>query len=348
MNTTKIIDRDSAAQLVQTYRSEGKSVGFTSGVFDILHSGHVQYLNEAKSLCDVLIVALNSDSSVRSNKGPERPICPQGERAATLAGLSAVNHIFIFDESNNNTNIELLKPDIYIKAGDYSKENLSSASIVERHGGRVELVSFKTGQSTTSVIERIKLLERCDSGDRIEYQKRPAVFLDRDGTINEHIEYLSEPERFQEIPGAFAAIKRFQDLGFRIIIVTNQPGIGLGYFTKEDFYAVTREMMRRGSAVGCAFDKIYFCPHSKADGCGCRKPGIKFIERAVAELNVDLARSFVIGDMTSDIKLGANAGCRSILVQTGRGGDDKIYQVEPSYTVKDLAAAAELVAGLDG
>jgi D-glycero-D-manno-heptose 1,7-bisphosphate phosphatase len=334
MNSIKLTDRDTAAQLVQTYRSQRKVVGFTSGVFDILHSGHVQYLNVARGLC------------VQSNKGPERPICPQSERALVLSGLSSVDHVFIFDESNNNTNIELLKPDIYIKAGDYSKEKLSSASIVEKHGGRVELVGFKSGQSTTSVIERIKLLERCDSGDRIEYQRRPAVFLDRDGTINEHIEYLSEPERFQEIPGAFAAIKRFQDLGFRIIIVTNQPGIGLGYFSKEDFYAVTREMMRRGSAVGCAFDKIYFCPHSKADNCGCRKPGVKFIQRAITELNIDRERSFVIGDMTSDIKLGTNAGCRTILVKTGRGGDDKIYQVEPTYTVKDLAAAAELVAEL--
>lgn len=344
MTRSKIIDRDEAARLSAAYKAGGKRVGYTSGVFDILHPGHVEYLEAAKALVDVLIVGLNSDVSVKANKGDSRPICSELERAAVLAGLTAVDHVFIFSDRNNNVNVELLKPSLYIKAGDYSAEKLSSKTIVEQYGGRVELVPFKAGHSTTSVIERIQMASLCDAGQQISYEPKPAVFLDRDGTINEHIEYLSDPERFTEIPGAYRAIKRLRDLGFRIIVVTNQPGVGLGYFTKEDFYALTREMMRQASAVGAAFDKIYFCPHSKADGCACRKPGVYFLERAVKELNIDLAKSYVIGDMTSDVQLGINGGCTAILLKTGRGGEDRMFENSPHYIADDLAGAAEWIA----
>jgi rfaE bifunctional protein nucleotidyltransferase chain/domain len=340
---SKIINREVAAQLAASYKAAGKKVGYTSGVFDILHPGHVEYLEAARALVDVLIVGLNSDTSVRSNKGDARPICSEQERAEVLAGLTAVDHVFTFSERNNNLNVELLKPSIYIKAGDYSAEKLSSKTIVEQYGGRVELVPFKHGHSTTSVIERIQLAGLCDSGQTITHERRPAVFLDRDGTINEHIEYLSEPDRFKEIPGAYAAIKRLRELGMRVVVVTNQPGIGLGYFTKEDFYAVTREMMRQGSSCGVMFDKIYFCPHSKSEGCACRKPGVLFLERAAQELNIDLSQSYVIGDMTSDVQLGINGGCTAILLQTGRGGDDRMFDNSPHYVARDLADAAEWI-----
>ena len=336
----KIVTREEAATLRGACRAQGKRVGFTSGVFDILHPGHVAYLEQAKALVDILIVGLNSDSSVRANKGNSRPINAEQERAQVIAGLASVDHVFVFSERNNNTNVELLKPDLYIKAGDYSPEKLSSKQLVESYGGQVALVPFVEGRSTTGVIEKIQAAHISQEGPAVAYELRPAVFLDRDGTINEHIEYLSDPHGFAPIPGAFAAIKRLRDLGYRIVIITNQPGIGLGYFSKEDLYAVNREMMRLASSEGCSFDKIYFCPHSKADGCSCRKPKPYFIERATQELNIDLANSFVIGDMTSDVMLGQNAGVRTILVQTGRGGSDGIFQVTATHVAKNLADAA--------
>jgi rfaE bifunctional protein nucleotidyltransferase chain/domain len=341
---SKIITRDEAARLGQAYKASSKRVGYTSGVFDILHPGHVEYLEAAKALVDVLIVGVNSDLSVRANKGPSRPINNEVDRAQVLAGLASVDHIFIFSERNNNINVEVLKPDLYIKAGDYSPENLSSKNVVESHGGRVELVPFHQGLSTTSVIEKIQLAAISEAGQKIEHKPTPAVFLDRDGTINEHVEYLSDPKRFVAIPGSFAAMKKLREHGYRLIVVTNQPGVGLGYFSVEDLYAVNREMMRQATQVGCSIDKIYFCPHSKADNCKCRKPGTYFIERAAQELAVDVSKSFVIGDMTTDLKMGANAGCGSILVKTGRGGDDGIEpSVKPNYIARDLTDAAEWI-----
>jgi rfaE bifunctional protein nucleotidyltransferase chain/domain len=341
---SKIVTRDEAVALCQAYKVGGKRVGYTSGVFDLLHPGHVAYLEAAKKLVDVLVVGVNSDLSVRANKGPSRPITSERERALVLAGLASVDHLFIFGERNNNVNVELLKPDLYIKAGDYSSESLSSKKIVESYGGRVELVPFEKGLSTTSIIEKISLGLISDGGQKIEYKPAPAVFLDRDGTINEHVEYLSDPKKFVAIPGSLAAMKKLSDHGYRVIVVSNQPGVGLGYFSIEDLYAVNREMMRQATQEGCSIDKIYFCPHSKADKCRCRKPGLYFIERAAQELAVDIAKSFVIGDMTTDVKLGLDAGCGAILVKTGRGGADGIVpSVTPTFTARDLAEAAEWI-----
>jgi rfaE bifunctional protein nucleotidyltransferase chain/domain len=340
---SKLITREQAVALRQAYGTAAKKVGYTSGVFDILHSGHVEYLEAARACVDVLVVGINSDQSVRENKGPDRPINTDQERARVVAGLTAVDHVFIFGERNNNRNVELLKPDVYLKAGDYSAESLSSKSIVESYGGRVELVPFRKGFSTTSVIEKISLMALSDSGEKVSYQPQPAVFIDRDGTINEHIEYLSEPEKFKEIPGAFDAMRRLRERGFRVIIVTNQPGIGLGYFTREDLFAVNREMMRQATRAGASIDKIYFCPHSKADKCRCRKPGVLFAERAAQELSVQLEKSFVVGDMSSDVQFGIDAGCTPILVQTGRGGSDDVCAAKPAHVTPSLRTAVDWI-----
>lgn len=341
--STIIISRDEALSLRENYRNGGKTVGFTSGVFDLLHAGHVEYLERAAQLVDILIVGVNADSSVKSNKGELRPINPEAQRAEVVGSLRSVAHVFIFSELNNNVNIELLKPDLYIKAGDYTADKLTSKLIVESYGGRVEIIPFREGHSTTSIIEKIATNVITQEGPSAPLSRAPAVFVDRDGTINEHVEYLSEPKRLVEIPKSFAALKKLRELGYRVIVITNQPGIGLGYFSKEDFFAVNREMMRQAAAVGAAIDKIYFCPHSKAEKCECRKPEPYFLKRAAQELNIDLGGSYVIGDMTSDIQLGKNGGCRSILVQTGRGGDDGMYNVTADFVAKDLAGAAAYI-----
>jgi rfaE bifunctional protein nucleotidyltransferase chain/domain len=338
--STLPISREQAIRLRDDYRKAGKTVGFTSGVFDLLHAGHVEYLTKASQIVDALFVGVNADSSVKSNKGQLRPINPQQQRAEVVAGLRAVAHVFVFEERNNNVNIELLKPDAYIKAGDYTADKLTSRHIVDSYGGRIEIIPFKEGLSTTSIIDKISAAAITSEGPEIAHPRAPAVFVDRDGTINQHIEYLSDPERFSEIPGSFIALKHLKDLGYRIIVVTNQPGIGLGYFSKEEFFAVNREMMRQATAVGGSIDKIYFCPHSKAEMCPCRKPEPYFLKRAAEELNIDLSASYVVGDMTSDVQLGKNGGAKAILVQTGRGGADGMFNVSADYVAKDLTDAA--------
>lgn len=132
-----------------------KKVGYSSGTFDILHHGHVDYLKKAKEKCDIFVVGVNSDSSVKAYKSPTRPISSHPDRAAVLAGLEAVDYVFIFDDLNNNRIIEKFKPDFYIKGGDYSVSKLSSSSIVDSYGGEVILIPMLEGYSTTRIMNKI-------------------------------------------------------------------------------------------------------------------------------------------------------------------------------------------------
>ena len=345
---SKIRSRDQLVKLRTELKAQGKTVGFTSGVFDLLHPGHIAYLEEAKLHCDVLFVGVNSDSSVRANKGEGRPVCREGDRSLVAAALESVDYVFVFNEQNNNRNVELLTPDIYIKAGDYDKGSMTSAPLVEAYGGRILIMPFKQGHSSSELIRRIgELTGRLGVVELPipPYEKRPAVFLDRDGTINECVEYLHEPEKFKVLPGVTGALKKLQDAGYRLVIVTNQPGIGMGYFPKEAFFSVNRAMYLALRPVQVAIDRIYYCPHTYADKCECRKPGTALFKRAIQELNIDVERSYMVGDMTSDVQAGREIGCRTILLRCGLGGKDGLFEVEPDHVAKDLAEAAEIVTG---
>ena len=150
-----LIDRNIAAQFCEELRQQGKRIVFTNGCFDIIHAGHVRYLTTAKNFGDVLIVGLNTDESVRRLKGATRPINNQNDRAEVLLGLRAVDHVIFFGEKTAEILISEVKPDVYVKGGDYTLETLPEAVIVQSYGGRVEFVDMVAGRSTTSVIEKI-------------------------------------------------------------------------------------------------------------------------------------------------------------------------------------------------
>ncbi|MBL7074338.1 D-glycero-beta-D-manno-heptose 1-phosphate adenylyltransferase [candidate division KSB1 bacterium] len=137
-------------------RTGGKKVVFTNGVFDILHRGHVEYLGRAKELGDILIVGLNSDRSVRKIKGDRRPLVPQEDRAFILAGLKDVSYVCLFDQETPLELIETLLPDVLVKGGDYTPEDIVGRGVVEENGGRVVVIPEILGRSTTQIINRIK------------------------------------------------------------------------------------------------------------------------------------------------------------------------------------------------
>jgi len=134
---------------------ENKKVVFTNGCFDILHAGHVDYLNKAKSLGSILIVGLNSDKSMKSIKGNKRPIVPQTERAFILANLKAVDYVVIFEEDTPYQLIKNIVPDVLVKGADWAKENIAGKEIVENAGGKVETIEFVNFQSTSNIINTI-------------------------------------------------------------------------------------------------------------------------------------------------------------------------------------------------
>ena len=150
-----LIDRNDAAQFCDELKRRGKKIVFTNGCFDIIHAGHVRYLTTAKSFGDVLIVGLNTDESVRRLKGSSRPINTQDDRAEVLLGLKAVDHVIFFGEATAENLISEVKPNVYVKGGDYTLETLPEAKIVQQFGGRVEFVNLVAGRSTTNIVERI-------------------------------------------------------------------------------------------------------------------------------------------------------------------------------------------------
>lgn len=151
-----LIDKEFGKQLVEILKSQNKKVVFTNGCFDILHVGHLRYLNEAKKQGDVLIIGVNSDASVKRLKGESRPINNQFDRAEMLSGLKAVDYTVIFEEDTPEKLIATLKPSIHVKGGDYKKEDLPETKIVESYGGEVRILSFVEGKSTTNIVKKIQ------------------------------------------------------------------------------------------------------------------------------------------------------------------------------------------------
>jgi D-glycero-D-manno-heptose 1,7-bisphosphate phosphatase len=157
-------------------------------------------------------------------------------------------------------------------------------------------------------------------------EKRRAVFLDRDGTINVEKEYLSRPEDFEFLPGVPEALKRLKDAGFFLIVVTNQSGVARGYFTLAEVEALHRCIQKRLRAFGTEIDGFFVCPHHPDLGvgeyrkrCACRKGEPGLLLQAAVDFGIDLSRSYMIGDKPADMEAGTRAGCRPILVLTGYG-----------------------------
>lgn len=151
----KIKTKEDLHRIVEDLKKKGKRIVFTNGCFDLLHLGHIRYLEKAKSLGDILVVGVNSDRSVQSLKGPERPILPEGERAEILSGLECVDYITLFDELTPLELISSLQPHILVKGGNWAKETTVGREVVERSGGEVVILPFVEGSSTSNLIETI-------------------------------------------------------------------------------------------------------------------------------------------------------------------------------------------------
>jgi D-beta-D-heptose 7-phosphate kinase/D-beta-D-heptose 1-phosphate adenosyltransferase len=151
----KIKERKELLRIIKNLKAKGKRIVFTNGCFDLLHIGHIRYLEKARALGDALVVGVNSDSSVRKLKGPKRPVLPVKERTEILSGLGCVDYITIFDERDPLKLITSLHPDVLVKGGDWTKDQIVGSEVVERSGGKVVTIPFVKGASTSNLIETI-------------------------------------------------------------------------------------------------------------------------------------------------------------------------------------------------
>lgn len=182
-------------------------------------------------------------------------------------------------------------------------------------------------------------------------QKKAAVFLDRDGTINVEKNYLIDPEEFEFIPGVPEALKGLQDVGFLLVVVTNQSGIARGYFSPEQVAKLHKHMCDLLGGYGVFISGIYVCPHHPTSGvgeyrrdCDCRKGKPGMLLQAAEDLDIDLRQSYMVGDKAADISAGAAAGCRCLLVKTGHGLKwMESAECQGVRAVTDLPEAAEII-----
>jgi D-glycero-D-manno-heptose 1,7-bisphosphate phosphatase len=181
----------------------------------------------------------------------------------------------------------------------------------------------------------------------INKKTKDFIVLDRDGTIIEECSYLSNPEQIRLIPGTAQALRELTELGFGLVVITNQSGVGRGLFDLAQLEKIHERMGQMFAAEGVPLDGIYFCPHRPEDGCSCRKPEVSLAEQAASQLNFNLQASIVIGDKASDIEMGRRVGAITFLVRTGYGAQVAAENSSaPDYIVDDLRAAVEIIRNL--
>jgi D-glycero-D-manno-heptose 1,7-bisphosphate phosphatase len=184
-----------------------------------------------------------------------------------------------------------------------------------------------------------------------------AVFLDRDGTVNDEVGYLSDLDRLRLITGAGAAIRRINEAGFKVVLVTNQSGVARGYFPESLVHEAHARLDEMLQEEGARIDAVYFCPHHPKAGnthytreCDCRKPKTGLIDRAVMDLDIDISHSYLVGDKWSDIELAQRAGVHSVLVMSGFAADDPGNKraegvQDPEFIARSLSEAADWILG---
>lgn len=177
---------------------------------------------------------------------------------------------------------------------------------------------------------------------------RPAVFVDRDGTIAEEVGYLNHASRFRIFPFVAAAIRRLNQAAWPVVVVTNQSGVGRGYFPESLLHEVHELMKKQLSEAGATIDGIYYCPHTSADNCSCRKPKTGMLDRAAREHAIDLSRSVVVGDRYGDIELARYAYARGVLVRTGYGEGELTWHAakwpaQPDFVAQDFSEATDWI-----
>lgn len=251
-----------------------------------------------------------------------------------------------------NAGVMIFSPSVFKYLTELRKYNYEKDIIVPLiNEGKV--VSYKSSEYAKDMgtPERYRRVQKdynsgiCDAKNLANKQK--AIFLDRDGTINEYVGFLRKEEDFKLIPGVSEAIKKINNSGYLAIVVTNQPVIARGEVTEEELEEIHKKMETLLGLDGAYIDDIYYCPHHPDKGfegeipelkieCDCRKPKTGMLEKAAREHNIDLSSSIMIGDSTLDIKMAENAGMQSVLLKTGQKGEDGKYEVSPTLIAEDL------------
>ena len=311
--------------LRDTWRAERATVVLTNGCFDLLHPGHLSALEAARAEGDVLVVALNSDRSVRALKGDDRPLFAAADRARLLLGLSVVDHVVHFDDDD----AERGRRQPPARRLEQGRRLRRSRSCDHPRGRRGELLR-RTGQ--LRAVRARALVEHAPGTSAPRWSVvtgRRALFLDRDGTIIEDTGFVADPSEVRLLPHASSGIGRVIELGFVPVVVSNQSGVGRGYFDQAAVGRVDEEMRRQLAATGVELaTPSFYCFHAPDEGCSCRKPASGLLLAAVDELGLDAPSSAVTGDRARDVQAGLAIGCAAYAIGFAEPGATTVAHLD--------------------
>ncbi|MDO8460068.1 MAG: HAD-IIIA family hydrolase [Nanoarchaeota archaeon] len=312
----------------------GQKIVYCSGSFDLVHAGHILFFEDCKKYGDILVVSVGKDSSIRKNKGEGRPILNERVRLKTIDSLKPVDYAFINPvsvEGKQLNTLELaldnLKPDFYIINED-AFDTKTRIELAKKFG--VELVILNRNCppefeniSATKIIEKIKNLP-----DKIKSSMKKAIFLDRDGVINddEKDEFIYKKDDIFVRTSSKESLRKMKDKGYLLICITNQPLIARGLASEKEVEEINNLINQK---IGNLIDRFYICPHHPEMHpdvpehakkyrivCNCRKPSPGMLITAAKDFDIDLKKSWMIGDMITDIIAGKSTGCKTILIKS--------------------------------
>ncbi len=334
MYQEKIIDIDNLSEKMS--KRDTLCISSCSGSFDLLHSGHISYLTEAKSKGDILVVFLNSDNSIRLYKGPSRPITNLRNRLQLLSALECVDYIVPFDELTPISLIEKLKPDVFCNGADWGI-NPVEKSTVESYGGRLEIVSPETRDliSTSTILKKIQSVRNAP--------EQKVLFLDRDGVLIVDKGYIHKSEDVEIIPETVSGLQKLKSIGWEFCVISNQSGVGRGMYTEKEVNIVNNHISKLLKKDGLTIKKFYYCIHTPKDLCECRKPHTGLLVKAAHEFGIALGKSWMIGDKLSDIEAGRRANMHTIYIGNVKKDSQLNSLTTPEAVAKNLNGAADFI-----
>jgi len=313
-----------AQAMINAFRRGGKVVFFGNGgsAADAMHlaaelSG--RYLMDRPALDGVALTSLSSISAIGNDYGYERVFVRQleacirkGDVAVGLSTSGSSRNVVLALERAKEMGAVTVG---FTGPGGTIKDMVDLAlTIPTRSTPRIQEAYMCAGHIICGLVEKGMFGHK-------------AVFVDRDDTIAKDVPYCSRPEDLHLFPGVGRSIKKLNDAGFLVVLVTNQPGVGRGYFDVATLDEIHEKLKADLSADGARLDAISYCPHRPEEGCSCRKPATGMLERAVKDLNIDLSSSFVIGNGDHDVAMGRAAGCRTFKVEKGFDFNDAVDAV---------------------
>tara|TARA_A200000113_G_scaffold215492_1_gene219868 strand:- start:2300 stop:3280 length:981 start_codon:yes stop_codon:yes gene_type:complete len=310
--------------------SRKDSIGVISGSFDALHDGHKLALDHCSSKVDKLIVLINSDESIRLYKGNERPFIKLDKRIKTLNAYNNKLIIVSFNELIPNNMLEIIKPDIYFLSKEWIQNPIEKI-VLEKYNTKIQEHPQLANTSTTIQNPEID-------------NSKGAIFFDRDGTINKDVGYLNNVNDIHIPKENLETISKLSELNLFNIIVSNQSGVGLGYFDTKMVKKINDEISRTINKNNGRIDKIYFDTSTNENSSKDRKPNIGMILKARKDFNISLRKSWVIGDKYSDIELGKKCNMRTIYIKNNKY--DYKSNVKPDFTINKLPESLKIIKNL--